>query len=367
MLSKRSLLRRAIAVAGGGLIASGTAGAAPIGGSSSTAQRHRQNGYDASAVVDAETTVTASVERPVLNVVGLPGPVGNALTDIRQQYSSVSLEDIQRVSASAAIDGETITGGCAIATGSFDSQAIGAQAREHGLTDVESTDDEHRMEAGPHQQRATGTGSSRSITPTTREPETVDRFAAADSPYAIGVDDSTLYVGYDHGETDARTHVDTALEMNADRQSRPTQSGTVAGANYGSLPSLLSGHAVAYASLGSDTRRSLCSRLTDAPDAFKSAIRAASAAGVALQAGSDRSRLRYGIVADPNRVSAETVRNIVTEATTGSQSLESDGIYRSGNTIVFDATVETDALWASHGQFLGIEDTDNRQESTHVL
>ncbi len=367
MLSKRSLLRRAFAVASGGLIASGTAGAAPTGGSSSTAQFHRQNGYDASAVVDAETTVTASVERPVLNVVGLPDPVGGALNDLRQQYSSVSLEDIQRVSASAAIDGETITGGCAIATGSFDRRAIGAEAREHGLTDVESSTDDRRMEADAHRQRVTGTASSTTIAPTTREPRSVDRLAAEDSPYAIGVDDATLYVGYDYGETDAQTHVETALETNAGGRSQSGQSARAADANYGSLPSLLSGHAVTYASLGSNTREYLANQLTDAPDAFTSAIQAASAAGVALQAGSDRSRLRYGIVADPNRVTAATVRSIVSEATTGSQSLENDGIYRNGNTIVFDATVETNELWASHGQFLGLEDIDDRQESTHAL
>ncbi|AHG00699.1 hypothetical protein HALLA_04810 [Halostagnicola larsenii XH-48] len=359
MLSKRSLLRHALTVAGVGAIASGTAGAAP--NARSTAEIGGEYGYDATAVADAGTTVTASVDRSILDITGVPEGVRAPFNDLRQQYSSVSLEDIGRVSASATLDGETITGGCAVATGSFDRRAIRTEAREYGLREVDSSGSEHRMETDANQRRVTGTGSSTTTTPTTDAPAaTVDRLVADDVPYAIGVDDSTLYVGYGRGETDARTHVDAALETTGSGQSRSSETNAAASADYGSLPSLLSGHAVACASLDSATREALCDRLTDAPDSFRSAIEAARATGIALQAGSTQSRLRYGIVADPNRLSVDTVMDIVAEATSGSGSLENDGVYRDGWTFVLDATVETEELWAAHEQFLGSKSVDER-------
>lgn len=355
MLSKRSLLRHALAVAGVGAIASGTAGAAPS--TRSTAELGGQYGYDATAVADTETTVTASIDPSILDITSVPDGVRPAFNDLRQQYSSVSLEDIQRVNASAALDGETITGGCAVATGSFDRRAIRTEAREYGLHEVGSS--EHRMATASDKKRVTGTGSSTTTTPTTGTASaTVDRFAADDMPYALGVDDSTLYMGYGRGKTGAQTHVEAALETTGTDQSHSSETNADASADYGSLPSLLSGHAVVCASLNSATREALSDRLADAPDSFRSAIQAARATGIALQAGSTQSRLRYGIVADPNRLSIETVMDLVAEATSGSGSLENDGVYRDGWTFVLDATVETEELWAAHKQFLGSKSVD---------
>lgn len=345
MLSKRSLLRHALAVAGVGAIASGTAGAAPNARSASVAQY----GYDAGAVADAETTAIASVDRSVLDVTGLPEAARAPFEELRRRYSSVSLEDVERVSASAAMDGETITGGCAVATGSFDSRAIRAEARAYGLHEVDSSGD-HRLRTDGAQQGMAGTGSSTTTTPTTDDPATADRLAAEDKPYAIGLDDSTLSIGYGSESADARTHVDAALV--AGDRSRSSEADLDLNETYGSLPSLLSGHAVACASLDSSTREALCDRLSDAPEAFRSAVRAARATGVALQAGSTRSRLRYGIVADPDRLSVDTVIDIVSQATSGSGSLENEGVYRDGWTFVVDASVETEKLWTAHGSFL---------------
>ncbi|SFS37158.1 hypothetical protein [Halostagnicola kamekurae] len=347
MLSKRSLLRRALAVAGVGAIASGTAGATP---NARSAALGTQYGYDAGAVADAETTAIASVDRSILDVTGLPEAARAPFEELRRRYSSVSLEDVERVSASAALDGETITGGCAVATGSFNRRAIRTEAGAYGLSEVGSDGDRHRMEIDGAPQSLTGTGSSTTTTPTTDDPTTADRLAAEDKPYAIGLGDSTLAVGYGSESTDARTHVDAALV--ADDRSRSSEANLDLNETYGSLPSLLSGHAVACASLDSATREALCDRLTDAPEAFRSAVRAARATGVALQAGPTRSRLRYGIVADPDRLSVDTVVDIVSQATSGSGSLENEGVYRDGWTFVVDASVETEKLWTAHGSFL---------------
>lgn len=156
---------------------------------------------------------------------------------------------------------------------------------------------------------------------------------------------SALRVGYGRTRAHALRQLDAVLEADS-RKSRSSTST----ASYGSLPSLLDGDAVAYAALGPNTRSALANRAAGVSDSLAAVVEAADALGCALEAGSARSRLRYGVVTGPDRLSWETIRTLVDEATSGDHFLREPSIYRDGRTVVVDAAVETPSLWAAHKQ-----------------
>ena len=313
MPSKRSFIRRVATLTVGGLVASGTA----------TANSRSRSNYDASVVADAETTVTATVDRSVLDVVGVPEPARSILADIRTRSATVTLEDIDAASGSVAVDGEDVVGGCLTLTGSFDPQAVSGELRDHELAFREVDDN-------------AGYG------------DTGRRFLATDDAYAVEPGRETIRIGYGRDGEDALAHVE------ASGGSR-RQSGA---AGYGSLPSVLSGDAVAYADLGPATRRASLAELEDAPASLRQVLEVASAVGVAVTAGEGGTALRYGIHANPSRLSRETLETLLSEATTGEHSLERGRVSRNGWTAVVDAAVGTGALWPVHERLVGCVPTD---------
>ncbi|AFZ73525.1 hypothetical protein [Natronobacterium gregoryi] len=308
MLSRRLLTRNALALVGGGLFSSTAATA-------TTSQAAPPNGqYDASAVSDAPTTAVATVDPSVLETIDLPVPFDSMMADAGVQSDAISIENFESVTASTALEGDAVDGGCAVAVGSFDEQSVESELRGHELEFVAR--DGRRLGDG------------------------VARFVASNDPYAVAVGPSSLRIGYGRTRARARRHLETTLEK---RRRRPQ-----ATASYGSLPSLLDGHAVAYADLGSETRQLLVDRLPDGSDALAATLGAARAIGVGLRAGSTQARLRYGLVVEPARFSTESLETLVEEATTGENALASSNIYRSGTTVVVDAAVETGSLWPAH-------------------
>lgn len=316
MVSRRSLARNALALVCGGFLSTGV-GTATRSRSTPTTGR-----YDASVVSDAATTAVTAVDPTVVDVAGVPDPIDSIVTDTRARTRSISLGDVEYVRGSVAIDGTAIAGGCAAAVGSFDTQAVEAELRDHELG-------------------FTSAGS--------RRPDNADaeQFVAADGPYAVALESSTLRVGYGRTRARAVRHLDAALTDGSRGQHRSRAST----ASYGSLPSLLDGDAVAYADLGPKTRSVLTERAADCSESLAAVVEAASAIGCSLRVGSTRSRIRYGIVTGPSRLSRETIDALVDEATTGDPSLAETRIYRNGRTIAVDASIETPSLWAAHEQF----------------
>ncbi|WP_076609199.1 hypothetical protein [Natronorubrum thiooxidans] len=315
MVSRRSLARNALALVCGGFLSTG------VGTATQSRSIPTTGWYDASAVADAATTAVAAADPAVVESVGVPDPIESVLTDARARARSVSLGDVEYVRGSVAIDGTTIAGGCAAAVGSFDTQAVEAELRDHerGFTSVGSR----------------------------RRRDDAEQFVATDDPYAVALESSTLRVGYGRTRARAMKHLDAALADDSRGQPR-TRTPT---ASYGSLPSLLNGDAVAYADLGPKTRAFLTERAADRSESLAAVVEAASAIGCSLRVGSARSRLRYGIVTGPSRLSRETIDALVDEATTGDHALTEPTIHRSGRTVVVDAAVETPSLWAAHEQF----------------
>ncbi|ELY48715.1 hypothetical protein [Natronorubrum bangense] len=325
MVSRRSLARNALALVCGGFLSTGV-GTAARSRSIPTAGR-----YDASAVADAATTAVAAVDSAVVESVGVPDPIDSVLTDVRARARSVSVDDIESIHGSVAIDGNAVAGGCAAAVGSFDTQAVESELRNHELEFTR---------------------------PSARRSDGVAQFVAADGPYAVALEPSTLRVGYGRTRERAVSHLDAALADGSRGQTRahtPT-------ASYGSLPSLLDGDAVAYADLGSKTRSQLVDSAADRSESLAAVVETASAIGCSLQVGSTRSRIRYGLVTGPSRLSRASIDALVDEATTGDHALTEPTIHRSGRTVVVDAAVETPSLWAVHEQFA----VDSPQPSTSI-
>ncbi|MDQ2051115.1 hypothetical protein RBH26_11545 [Natronolimnohabitans sp. A-GB9] len=303
MIPRRSLLRTTLALVGGATLSTGvTAGSAE----STTASTQRD---------DTVTTAVATLEPSVIEVTGLPDPLDSLVADARDRTRSLSLEDIASVTGRAAIHGDAVVGGRAVVTGSFDTQAIESELRDHDLEFVAAD----------------------------RRDDGDSRFVASNDSYAVAVGPSAIRIGYGRTRSRARSRLDAAFEplLPARRRTRPT-------ASYGALSALLDGHAVVYADLGSGTRSHLLDSLSDAPDELGTVVEAANALGVALEAGSARTRLRYGVVADPARLSGELLETLVDEATTGDNSLSSATIHRDGQTVIVDAAVETRSLWCAH-------------------
>jgi len=327
MPSRRPLMRRALALATGGTALGSVLGSAAASDGRPTTDsrrpadarrsddRPRHTPYDASIVADGDTVITATVDPAVVSTTGLPAPWATRLLDAQRRADGVSASDATRLTGSVALDEETVEG-AVIALGSFDADAIVAAVTER---------------AGSVREHADGSGR---------------RLVGDDDPFAVAVDDSEVVVGYGSDAGRAVEHVDAALE----RGRRVNE----ASANYGSLPSSLEGDAVVYADLGPSGRERVRPALADAPDALSTAVSAAGAVGIALRARQGApTRLRYGAVADPRRLTRERVERLAAEAERGADSLDETTITRRGRTVVVDAAAGEDSLFAAHADLIG--------------
>lgn len=310
MRPRRSLLRGVAAVAAGGTLTG-------LFGMGSASPPDPDALYDADRATGADTTVAARVDPAIRARVGLPSPAERHWANFRARHPSIDAARFGPVSASLAVDAGRVVGGCAIADGEFDGETLKAELTERG--------------AEPFGAASTAGGG------------TFERFTHHPSSYAAAVGESRVVLGYGRGVDEAVAHVDAAIERGAYRSPGSVTDESSAG---------LSGDAVSYATLGVETRSRLLETLGDS-SGFGAVVRNAEALGVALSVGGRRSRVQYGVAADPGSLSARELWDLVTQVSGREAAIDVESISRHGRMIVAEAAVETENLWSAHERVVG--------------
>jgi len=286
--------------------------------------------YDPSATAssDVDTVVTGRIDPAILTATGLPTGIRKRVNRLLDRYESVALGDVRQATGGAALTADGPEG-CAAVVGDVDVSAL--------ITELDADPDVIRE---------------------TDDDTGFARFRARDIGSAVAVAPGELVAAYGPTAAVAATHRDAGV--NGEQQRRGTN------VNYGPLPSLLGGDATVCVDLGPDARKHLRSHLTDAPDELRTAVNASGAVGASLRvtrkatehndAGADGDApsvaLRYGAVADPQRLDRETAAAIARAAREGEPSLSDAAVTRHGRTVIVDAAAEDD-LFASHASLVG--------------
>lgn len=291
--SRRSLLRGAAGLVTGGVLGSLPGTAAGVA-----------SGAAPSREAKGETAVTATIDPSVHGAVGVPPGVEQSMRELRSRYPSIDPTRFGALSAEVRLDGDRVVGGAAVADGAFDTAAL----RDELVTDG----DELAADVGEI---------------TVSVPET---------PYVVGVTETSVAVGYGSTDRTAAARADAALRRGPSRPER--------------IPAALAGDAVAYATLGDRTRSHLLDR---ADREYDGILRAAEAFGVALDVGGDRSGIEYGVAADPGSLSAEDLWELASRAAEPESSIDVGSVSRRGRLFVLEATVGTDDLWPAHERLFG--------------
>jgi len=295
---RRTLLRGVAALAAGGSLAG-------LLGSAAAAPPEPTTVHDGRLTAGAGTTLTATIAPAIHGVVGVPSAIEPALKRLRSNYRSLDPARFGPVSVSLGIDGDRVAGGCALAEGAFD-------------------EDEFRAELGSEGRFEADSDRSNTVT-------------ASGTPYAVGIAGSTLAVGYGQSKAAATAHVESAISN---------------GRAGNGAPDALDGDAVSYATLGSGTRSHLRERVSDSIGGFETVLASAEAFGVALSAEGSRCNLQYGVVADPESVSANELWTLATRTADNEAHLDVESVSRHGRMIVVGATVRAEQLWAAHERLL---------------
>lgn len=327
MTTRRSLLSRVVGLGIGGFLTGGvntSAARSPESGGSTTGS---SGGKPGSKAGTADTALIATVEGGVLHATGLPEPAGAVLTEAFDRRSALSLADVGRATGSATLDRAGITAGSAVVEGSFDESAIAAELRHQGFSDV-------GVDRGYDGSESTASGET-----------SARRFVASGASYAVSVRSSSITIECAGTVDEALSAIDGSFDPG-----RYRTPGTV---DYGALPSLLDGDAVAYATLGSQLRTTLAETCSDGPDGLSSVLEVADAVGVGVRLDGDRTTVRYGIVGDRDRLTVGAVRDVVAQAVTDERSLSGRSITRQGRTVVAETVVPTVELWSAHGRLFG--------------
>ncbi len=291
--SRRSLLRGVATLLAGGLLgglSGATAGATPGPTPLFAAERGGKKG----------TTLAATVDPSVHNVIGSPPTVDPLVEELRSRYPSVELGRFGALSVGIRLEEGRVVGGAAVAEGAFDRAALRSDLAADGVALA----------------AASGRPGAVSV------PET---------PYAVGVGDASIAIGY--GPT-AVSDADSALRRGPSRGD--------------GIPAAFTGDAVTYATLGSGTRSHLLDRSDESVAGLDNVLRAAEAFGISLGVGEDQSDVRYGIVADPRALSTGDLWTFVSRTAAPEASIDVGSASRHGRLLVLDVTVETDDLWAVH-------------------
>lgn len=301
MIHRRGLVRGVSALALGGALG--------LSAATATAAPPEPTPFHATGrTAGAGTTLTARVDPSLPGTIGLPAGVGSIRSDLRDRYPSVDPTAFGPVSASVAIDGGRVAGGCAVAEGSIDAGFRRALSPAGAAFDGTEAGDGFEYGAVPK------------------------------PGYAIGVTDSTLAVGYGRNDAAAVDHAASGARRAA------------GGAGADVAPAALSGDAVAYATLGDGTRSRLRSRADGSVDGLDTLLGAAEAVGVAVEAGRTESRLRYGVAVDPSSLSVGEASDLARDVAGDGTAIDVDDVARHGRLLVVESTVGTDALWRAHGE-----------------
>ncbi len=309
MVSRRSVVRQTAGV-GAGLLAL-------FGQATARESRDGRKKGEMGPAARSVTAVTATGNRTAIRASRRPNQSGPLVNALDSRLETVSIEHCTGVGGRGAVNGPRLVAGSAVVTGRFEG-------------------DEVRQECRSRYTAADGSQSG------------AERFLTDDG-VAIAPTDGAVVVGYAGQDRDgALARIDRELD---DRPTRDpsTRHGT-------GLASALDGDAVVTAALGETTRRYLREAATGAAGPLPAVVDAAAELGVAVTVDDpDRASVTYGVVADSEALSTETVRSVIREADTGSDTVDTVRLARSGRTVLVDATLPIERAFEAQAAAVGHE------------
>lgn len=332
MDSRRSLLRTVT-----GLVTGGTALFGATGGAAA-----RSADADAS---DGENTrggtVAFEANRTAIRSAGRPATLAPVVETLERQFEygfgTLSLADFTSVSGTGRVADGALVGGTVVATGSIAANAVGSILRRRGFVAVGKRNG-------------------------------VDRYAARDGPFAVGVADSAVVVGYEtkrNGRTTAGrsdggssftnglARVDTVVQ----RSNRAAAVRGPASASSGSPAAAVgtvledgneNSDLTVTAALDAGTRARIRSVLADGRRSRSLAPILEHTAGLGASISVDpdengRSEVTYGLVGD-EELSVATVREGLEGVATDADGIGSPRVEQRGDGIAVNVDVATTAL-----------------------
>ncbi len=308
MISRRSTLHSVLALLTGSALAGTAAGRA-----SSSATEWPP--YDPGHRSGPETTIAMALRPEAVSRAPLPNPVAGRFHALADRYGAVSVDDFGSIRGALAVDETRIVGGGAIATAAFDTDDLVAELTTNSFVPIEADEESLRY------------------------------YRSETAPVALGVDDSTIAVGYDATDRAPDSHVKAV----AGGESTADQAGS-----HRRIAASIDAGSLATATLGSATRSRLLDRIPGHNETVASVIRAASGFGAGLEVGRDRSTLTYAADLDVDALSLEAVWDLTTTSTEASATFDLNRLDRRGRIFLAQGTVRTDQLWAAQEDLFGV-------------
>ncbi|RKD98294.1 hypothetical protein [Halopiger aswanensis] len=341
MDSRRSLLRTVTGLVTGGAAVFGTAeSAAARSGDTATARSETRN--------RGAATVTLEANRTAIRSAGRPEMLTPVVETLERRFDGVSLADFASATGTGHIAGGDLVAGTVVANGSIDADAVRSSLRRRGFAAVGDRNG-------------------------------VDRYATPDGPFAVGVADSRLVVGYDGrqtggpsaGRTDGRSlhanglaRVDTVVQ----RSNRAAAVRGPASASSGSPATAArtvledgseNGDLTVTAAPDAGTRAQIRSVLADGRRSRSLApiLEHTASLGVSVSVEPDEngwSELTYGLVGD-EELSVTTVREGLEGLATDADGIGSVHVEQRGPGIAVNCDVATGALLEAQLAAVGLE------------
>ncbi|GAB3676162.1 hypothetical protein [Halopiger thermotolerans] len=348
MDSRRSLLRSAAGLVAGGTALFGAAG----GAAARSADADARDGESTRGAA----TVALEANRTAIQSAGQPATISPVVETFNRRlglghgygFGALSLADVASVTGTGRVADGGLVGGTVVATGSIAADAVGSILRRRGFAAV-------------------------------GERKGVDRYATRDGPFAVGVTDSAVVVGYETGRqgrpiagrsdggspsANGLARVDTVVQ----RSNRAAAVRGPASARNGSPAAAVgavldgdgneTGDLTVTAALDADTRAKIRSVLADGRHSrsLTPILERATALGASVSIDPDagQSEVTYGLVGD-EELSVATVRERVEGLATDADGIGSVRVERRGPGIAIDADVATGALLEAQLAAAGLE------------
>lgn len=313
MINRRLVVQSIVALVTGSALA-GTASSA-----SDSETSVELTPYDAGSLAHTETTIGVSLTAAAVDSVPVQDPVQSRFEALTTQFNSLSTSDLGRLRGSLAVQGSEILGGGVVIDGAFDRSSLQA--------DIESAG--YRTN-----QQATASAST-----------ATKYYQSTAHPYAIGVDSSSVVVGYGRKPERALSHAKGVAAGSTTETTRRLQS----------MADMIGTNSLATAILGKSTQNALEKRIPEGATAAQSVLQAANTLGFGIDVNGDTSRLVYGVELEPKQISLDLVWEVAKRAEEGTDGLELDSISNDGWTAIGEVTAPTAGLWGLHEQLLGID------------
>lgn len=310
MPSRRSVLRNAIVLAIGSALA-GTATA-------TDAESGSDVPYDAGAIANTGTTLSARVDPRAVEQAPLPVTVSAWLRSLADRFDSLSVADLSLATGSLAISGSRIQGGGAVVEGSFEPHSVVRDLRGS----VSKTEDRTANDYG------------------------IDYYQVDSTPYVLGAGRQNLVVGFGPNRGSPLSH---AKAVGSARQ--PTETTK----RLQSIAASIDGGSWATATLGPSTRSTALDRLPEGANGLASILREANGFGVGIDVAADQSKVTYGIDLDWGSVDGSNYWELLTRSTEQADGFTLKAVNRDGRTLVLSGSVPTEQLWSVHEDLLAID------------